>query len=142
MTMCFIKPLMAVLLAWTFSLQAMAGVMACRHAAGSQPSEIKAVGHASMHHDHAAMMAQQDEHAGHAMAESADSSAKKPEGASGCGCGCKCAKVGCSSSAPGLAITLSLASLDFPVGSLRATMAPVAPSSAYILDLIRPPSMS
>lgn len=142
--MPLLKPLLALLLAWTFSFQAMAGVVgtSCRHPAGpQQPQALEAMpaGHAGMHHDHAAM--QQGEHAGHVMAQAADD-ASGTAPAPGCDCGCDCAMIGCSGSGPGMAAGLSLSALVPPAESLRAFPAPAATSGAYILDLIRPPSMS
>lgn len=143
MDMRLLKPLLALLLAWTFSFQAMASVggLSCRHAAGSPPQALEAMpaGHAGMHHDHAAM--QQGEHAGHVMAQAADD-ASGTAPAPGCDCSCDCAMIGCSGSGPGMAVGLSLSPLAPPAESLRAFPAPAATSGAYILDLIRPPSMS
>ena len=146
MKMRLLKPLLAVLLAWTFSFQAMAGIvgMSCRHPAGSMPApvtEAMPTGHGAMHHDHAAMMKQQGEHAGHVMAASSDDATKAIK-VPGCDCGCDCAKVGCSGACPGVAAVFSPSTLDIPVGSQRVILAPQAPSRAHILALIRPPSMS
>jgi hypothetical protein len=142
MEMRLLKPLLALLLAWTFSFQAIAGVvgLSCSHSAGSQPPAAEAMpaGHAGMHHDHAAM---HEAHAGHAMATPADDS---PGGiqASGCGCGCDCAMVGCSGSCPGVAALPPVSAPRVAAGSLRASALAAAPSRAHVLDLIRPPSMS
>ncbi|PPE72774.1 hypothetical protein C3942_17165 [Solimonas fluminis] len=145
MTMRLLKPFLAVLLAWTFSFQAMAGVvgMSCRHPPGAMSApaaQAMPSDHAAMHHDHAAMMQQQAEHAGHMMA-AADGETKTIK-VPGCECGCDCAKVGCSGACPGVAAIFSPSTLDIPVGSQHAAPASVAPSGAHILALIRPPSMS
>jgi hypothetical protein len=124
----------------------MAGIvgMSCRHPAGSMPAPVTEAMPAdpvAMHHDHAAMMQAQGEHAGHMMATSPDDATQAIK-VPGCNCGCDCAKVGCSGACPGVAVILSLSALDFPVESQRANLAPLAPSRAHVLALIRPPSMS
>lgn len=163
--MLILKKLLVLLTVWAYVLQASAAVSLedCRHTNGEMDAsrvQVSAESPPAAHHDHAAMlraMAEGHEHhmAGMAHVEMppdsavasahagvhdghADASASSSDC---CSCDCQCGSHGCSSPAPGVALSRAALDVDNVSGQIPAQ--PVAsPLQAHTFGLIRPPSIS
>ncbi len=151
--MSILKKFIVLLTVWAYVLQASAAVSLedCRHAsgkAGAGAIQVVAESPRVAHHDHAAMMrAVAEEHHSAMSAGALDSAVHAPDADTSakpsdcCSCDCQCGSHGCSSHAPGLA--LSRAGLDVGAASSQVPTPLVAsPLKAHTFGLIRPPSIS
>ncbi|MFC4251580.1 MAG: hypothetical protein ACPHN2_00510 [Sinimarinibacterium flocculans] len=142
-----LKTVLILLLAWTFSVQAIAGASGaiCRQAGERTAAEAPQL-------EHTAMAMANDAHAmhgaGHADHRKAaeGSSTQQQKAASepmpGCDCGCQCVDQLCGSSASGLAAGPAEGMARFFADTLRPARGAASPASAHARDLIRPPSIT
>jgi hypothetical protein len=146
--MKILKTLLVLLLAWTFSVQAIASVSGinCRMV-GKQLTAAAAL---SGEGEHAAMPTAADAHAMHGAmhadplkaADAGSALTQKTTSTSqhGCDCGCHCVNQHCTSSASGPAVNPATRVARFFTDSLRPVCEQASPTGAHARDLIRPPS--
>ncbi|MFA5937745.1 MAG: hypothetical protein WC809_00190 [Sinimarinibacterium sp.] len=144
--MKILKTLLVLLLAWTFSVQAIAGASGINCRMGG-----KRLAAAALSAEHAATPTATDAHAMHGamhgdhLKPADGGSTQKQEtvlASDGCDCGCHCVTQHCTSSASGLAASPVAGVARFFADSLRPARGQASPASAYARDLIRPPSIT
>lgn len=143
-----LKTVLILLLAWTFSVQAIAGAsgLACLRAGAQTAADAPQRGHP-------AITAASDAHAlhgaGHAEHRKAAEGSSNPQRKTaaqptmpGCDCGCQCMDPLCGSAAASLAAGPAEGIAPFFADRLRPGRGAASPASAHARDLIRPPSIS
>jgi hypothetical protein len=135
-----IRYLFGVLLAWSVSFQAIAGVsgIACRHESKTDHALQPTMAMAG--HEHHAQHAEQAQHAQHQIASDDDEIAPADiaPSLSGCGCGCTCA-ADCTHAthSPGPMASSSIANV---AAADAAVAVPCAKLASHSFRLLRPPA--
>lgn len=137
-----LKVLLTLLLAWTFTVPAVAGVsgMGCRHDGKAAVTMTDDASHAG----HASGAEAPDPHAMHHAAGHTEADGGKEPASSwlGCGCGCLCVSQHCANPASGLIGQAGTGIAALAALSLRPGREQANPARAHDHDLIRPPSIS